>query len=323
MRIYGEEDPLSVTPDNKEHWLQMRSQNLNSTEISCLFGCNPYMTEFELWHNKKNPTTQQIESNERMEWGNALESAIAHEAARRMGWKIKPFKDYLYLPESRLGSSYDFIHEPNDQGICSTLQEIKNVDSIAYAKNWIEHSGPDSTGLFDIEAPLHIELQIQHQMLVSGMSYAYLCALVGGNSLKIAYRCINMHIQEAILRKAEQFWISIDENKPPKIDYEKDSSFIIDLYSNASKGKSIVAPPLLDELVAGYNTVSSAIKDLEIQKEMFKAKILEQIEDADKVKGDTYTISAGMVAETQVSFTRKSFRNFKITNKKQGEQNAT
>lgn len=323
MKLYGEEDPISVKPDNKDHWLEMRSRNLNSTEISCLFGCNPYLTEFELWHKKKEPKADVIASNERMDWGNALENAIATEAARKMNWSIEPFKEYLYLKDAKLGSSFDYIFAPINGGY-STLLEIKNVDSLAYNKNWIEHSGPNEDGLFDIEAPLHIEMQVQHQMLVSGMSEAYICALVGGNTLKLTHRKANKNIEEAILRKAEQFWISIDENKPPKIDYEKDSDFLISLYNHAEPNKVIIAPPLLDELVSGYNTVSNAIKDLESQKEMFKAKILESIDDAEKVKGETYTISAGIMPEAQVSFTRKSFRNFRITNKKQKEgQNAT
>lgn len=307
-----QEEPVSVTPENKQHWLELRSKNLNSTDVSALFGVNPYLTEFELWHRLKEPTVQEFASTERMSWGNALEAAIANEAARVNGWTIEPFKDYWYLPESRLGSSFDFALSPIN-GVYSTLLEVKNVDTMAYNKNWIEHSDDD------IEAPPHIELQVQHQMLITGFSTVYICALVGGNTLKVLKREVNPSIQDMILKKSAKFWESIDSGVPPKINYERDSEFLIDLYNHAEPNKVLDAKSdyVLDALVSGYNTVSAGIKELETQKDMWKAKILEHISDNEKVLGSNYTISAGITPECPVSFVRKSFRNFRITNKKQ------
>lgn len=320
MKKYGHEDPVIIKPESKNHWLQMRNRNINSTDISCLFNLNPYQTEFELWHRVQQNAPTTIEQNERMEWGNALESAIAQEAARRNGWTIEPAKDYWQFTESRLGSSFDFFLAPDEKGIYSTILEIKNVDSLAYSRNWSEDAD-------EIEAPPHIELQVQFQMLISGMSYAYICALVGGNSLKVTKRTYNHKLHDIMLAKCEKFWESVESGKPPKIDYERDSKFLISLYDHAEPNKVIDADPEVDALVAEYNSVSSQIKELDSQKDMLKAKILEKINDAEKVKGSTYSISAGIMPETPVSFTRKSFRNFKINNRKinqtKGENHAT
>ena len=299
----GEDDPIAVTPKDKQHWLEMRAKNINSTDISALFGVNPYLTEFELWHRLKAGEVVQIEENERMTWGNNLEAAIATEAAKRLGNGCFPAKDYLYLPHSRLGSSFDYITDNN------ILLECKNVDSMSYSKNWIDLDGV-------IEAPPHIEIQVQQQLLVSGLSEAYICALVGGNTLKMTHRKWNPKIHELIRVKADKFWKSIDENKPPKIDYQRDSEFLISLYDYAEPNKIIEATPQLDDLVSNYNSVSAQIRELESEKDKYKAMILEAIGDAEKVKGAKYTISAGITAESTVSFVRKSFRNFKVTNKR-------
>lgn len=306
---YGHEDPVIIKPESKDHWLSMRNRNINSTDISCLFNMNPYQTEFELWHRVQSPDVVAIEQNERMEWGNALEAAIAQEAARRNNWQIEPEKNYWQLEASRLGSSFDYFIKPNEGKVYTTILEIKNVDSLAFAKNWNEDGD-------EIEAPPHIELQVQFQMLISGMSDAYICALVGGNQLKITHRKSNLKLHDIMLAKCEKFWESVASGKPPKIDYERDSQFLISLYDHAEPNKVIEADADIDALVAEYNSVSSQIKELDSQKDMLKAKILEKINDAEKVKGSTYSISAGIMPETEVSFTRKSFRNFRITNRK-------
>ena len=322
MTKYAEEPVQVITPENKDHWLRLRNKNINSTDISSLFGLNPYQTEFELWHRVQQETPTTIEQNERMEWGNALESAIAHKAAEKLSFTIQPAKDYWQLPESRLGSSFDFFKSPNEKGIFDTILEVKNVDGLAYRKNWVENDGPDSTGLYDLEAPAHIELQVQFQMLLTGFSYSYICALVGGNQLKISKREANLKLHKIMLEKCEKFWESVAAQKAPKIDYERDSEFLISLYDHAEPNKTLQADGDLDLLVQGYNTVSTAIKELETQKESWKAKILEHIKDAEKVKGAGYSISAGITPESQISYTRKSFRNFKINFRKVADNNA-
>lgn len=140
--------------------------------------------------------------------------------------------------------------------------------------------------------------------------------MVGGNTLKMTHRKWNPKIHELIRVKADKFWKSIDENKPPKIDYQRDSEFLISLYDYAEPNKIIEATPQLDDLVSNYNSVSAQIRELESEKDKYKAMILEAIGDAEKVKGAKYTISAGITAESTVSFVRKSFRNFKVTNKR-------
>lgn len=315
--IEKQTDPVTIKPTDKEHWLKLRSENINSTEISCLFDMNPYMTKFELWHKLRSKEVTRIEESERMAWGNALESAIANEAAKRNNWKVEPFKDYMYIPAYRIGSSFDYeIIAQSGKYEDSALLEVKNVDSMAYNKNWKEYA-VDENSFVEGEAPAHIELQVQHQMLISCLPTAYVCALVGGNQLKIFKRNANHKLHNIIIDKSTQFWDSIYNDKPPKIDYDKDAEFLISLNDFAEPNKVIESTPDIDALVEGYNVVSKTIRELEEQKNVFKAKILEQIKDAEKVKSEFYTISAGITPEAQVSFTRKSFRNFKITNKKQ------
>ena len=142
----------TIQIESREQWLQERTKDVTSTEVSALYGLSPYKTEFELFHEKRDGLVVNIQSNERMRWGNRLEAAIAHGAAEEMGWQIAKLNVYMRDIDARIGSSFDFEIKSSSQG--PGILEIKNVDWLQYQRNWID----DGAG--NIEAPEHIELQI-------------------------------------------------------------------------------------------------------------------------------------------------------------------
>ena len=166
-----------ITITDRQQWLQERAKDVTSTEVSALFGLSPYKTEFELFHEKRDNAIVAIPENERMKWGNRLESIIAHSAAEDYGWEIAKLNVYMRKPEYRMGSSFDFEILSSSDG--PGILEIKNVDGIQYAKNWID----DGQG--NIEAPNHIEMQIQHQMEVADREWTAL-----GEHTSRAFSCV-------------------------------------------------------------------------------------------------------------------------------------
>ena len=67
-----------------------------------------------------------------------------------------------------------------------------------------------------IEAPLHIEFQVQHQLLVSGYQTAYIAVLVGGNTLKLIKRERNEKVITSIKNKIQLKGLSQRGNAPEK-----------------------------------------------------------------------------------------------------------
>src|SRR3990167_2310934 len=216
----------SIIPKTKEEWLSLRTKDLTSTDVSALFGISPYSTAFELWHRKKEGTIIELDPNERMEWGNYLQDSIAKKFADAEKMTIREKNEYIRIPELRIGSSFDFEIQ-SDQ---NRIFEIKNVDRSVYADQWIEEEGK-------IEAPPHIEMQVQHQLLVSGCKSAVLGVLVGGNKGILINRKADALIHSAILDKAVEFWASIDANTPPVPDFTKDAEIISKVYGYSEIGK--------------------------------------------------------------------------------------
>jgi len=312
---------------DKEAWLKQRTKDITSTEVSALFNLSPYTTRFELWHKKNTGDIQEIEPNERMFWGTHLEEAIATGIAEQNGWTIRPLKSYIRDPGARVGSSFDYkIIDPTATVTATSngkemrlenplaLLEIKNVDGLVFRNSW------KKTEAGTVEAPPHIELQVQHQMLVAGVDTAYIGALVGGNTVYLMKRDKNDDICNSIMEKVGEFWESVDSNRPPQPNFEEenDADFVISLCGAATPGLEISLEDERTSRLAGvYKEASDQVKAAELRKKAAKAELLTLLGDASKAYGPGFTISRGYTSEKVVeSFTKKGFPTFRINYKK-------
>lgn len=310
-----------IVPKDQADWLAMRKADVTSTESAALFGMSPYLTHFELWHAKKSGVAREFKVNERMTWGNRLEAAIAHGIAEEQGWEIKPLKEYMRLPDARMGSSFDFVITNLPGG--PVHLEIKNVDYLAFRDGWIEHD--DGT----IEAPEHIEMQVQHQMAVSGFHRSFIGAFIAGNRGVVIERDRDEAVILAIKAKVAEFWRTVDAGEEPQPVMPGDAEAVIQLNQYAKPGKILDASgdANIAAMVLEYKRLAAAEAAAKEDREVVKADLLKAIGDAEKVLLDGWTISASMQADTPPTLItadmvgksyggRKGFRNLRVNPKK-------
>jgi len=292
---------------DRDKWLEERLKDITSTEASALLGLSPYDTAFSLYHRKREKNVVTDSASERMTWGTRLESAIAKGIAEDRSWTIRPMTEYIRDKENRVGASFDYFIESED-----ALLEIKNVDAMAFREGWIVEDGEI------LEAPPHIEIQVQTQMHVADKDTAWIGALVGGNSVKLIKRHRDPEVVNHILHQAYKFWTNVDSNIAPQVDYERDAKLITKLYKNVNPCTVLDARgnELLLQLAKEYANASKEEKAAATKKLELKAKILQHIQDNEKVFSDEFTISAGLVKGGPISYNREDYRNFKLTFKK-------
>jgi putative phage-type endonuclease len=293
-----------LKPENKEEWLKMRQSNVNSTEISALFGISPYQTEFELFHNFMDRSLDNFQENERTKWGNRLESAIAQGVAEEKNIEIRKMDEYIQLPQVRLGASFDFAIGENG------LLEIKNVDSLRFKDTWIIEDDM-------VEAPPHIELQVQQQLLVSGRSFANIAALIGGNKLVHLEREADPGVHERILEVTADFFKKLETGEAPSPDFVRDSDFISRLYRQSTPGLIVNADTEIENLAAQYAYQAAVKKNAQEEQDAIKARILTMAPDAEKILGQGFSISMGTTKDSFVeAHTRAGYRQFRVNFKK-------
>jgi len=305
---------------SQEAWLDARKQDVTSTESAALFSMSPYITHFDLWHRKHSGVVPEFKSNDRMNWGNRLEAAIAYGIAEEQGWKVAPLKEYMRDPDARMGSSFDFVI--TSLGEPAHL-EIKNVDYLAFRDGWLEHE--DGT----IEAPEHIEMQVQHQMAVSGFRQSFIGAFIGGNRGVVIERQRDEDVIAAIRAKVAAFWKTVDAGQEPNPVMPEDADVLIRLNQYARPGKVLSADgdEKLARLLEDYKKAAAIEENAKEDKGVAKAKIFKHIGDAEKVLTSAWTVSCAMQAETPATLItddmvgksyggRTGFRNLRINPRK-------
>ena len=324
---------ITIAPESEQHWLDLRTQDLTSTDVAALFGLSPYKTLFELWHEKKSGEIVRLTENDRMRWGRRLEATVANGIAEDQGWLIRPFKEYMRLDDGlRIGASFDFRiitkfgnndhgHgmnlDPNGRGWTrddsddDAILEIKTVDFLAFRDGWTIDDG-------FIEAPPHIEIQVQHQMLVSGLRRAYIGVMVGGNRIEVIERRADDAVHAGIIAKAAEFWQSIADNRAPEPVMPDDAQAVIRMYQFAEPGRVLDArgDARIASLLREYHRLRREASDLNELADVHKAELLQIIGEAEKVISDVGTVSAGIVGPTTISYERKPYRNFRFTPKR-------
>lgn len=330
-------DRQVITPNDEAHWLALRTMDLTSTDVAALFSLSPYKTHFELWWEKKSGERAPFNDNDRVKWGRRLEATVAQGIAEDQGWAVRPMKEYIRLPGTQLGASFDFrviaslspMPSPHqnidpdgtgwtrDDSADDAILEIKTVDFLAFRDGWTIDEG-------FIEAPPHIEIQVQHQMLVSGLRRAYIGVMVGGNRIEVIERQADDAVHAGILARAAEFWQSIADGRAPDPVMPDDAEAVIRMNQFAEPGKLLDArnDSELADLLSEYHDLGRTAADVDERRKVLKADILIKIGDAEKVLAPGGKISAGITGPAEVAYTRAAFRQFRYTPAKPKAQEA-
>jgi putative phage-type endonuclease len=236
--------PTTIEPEDREHWLTLRQADVTSTDSAALLGVSPYRTALDVYLDKTGKGTPAFTDSERMFWGRVLEPAVAEGLAQRYGLTVRPITEYMRSANvDRLGASFDYeivdvdplaaapevaetaatlaaLHAEHGPGIL----EIKTVDYLQYRDTWLVHDSGE------VEASPHIEVQVQHQLAVSGRGWAAIGVLVAGNSSLLVTRTRHAEAISAIEAAASAFWAQVDAGTPPAVDGHRDERTISLLY---------------------------------------------------------------------------------------------
>lgn len=285
--------------------VEERKNWVGSSESAVLLGCSPYATKFEIWHQKAgNIPVESLDGQERIEAGKFLEPAIGAWASDKWGWPIRNFGDYLrHESVPRMGASLDFEAESDGAPV-----EIKNVDGLIFRDQWA-CEGDEIT-----DAPLHILVQVQHQLACRpGIDHGWIIACVAGNQLKRMRVPRHGRIIERIEREVASFWGSVEAGQEPRPDFQADAASIAALYVIAGDLiKDMKGDERLARLCQEYHDAKEVEKEAKGVASARRAEILTIIGDTKKVFADGFTISAGTVSETEVSYVRRAYRNVRI-----------
>lgn len=201
-----------------------RAGKIGSSMIAGLLGQSPWLTRFQLYAHFTQGYPLEVADNNRLAWGRRLQDDILDAVAEREGWEIEPnaadvWEDH---PDTslRCGATVDGWVRRNEAG--PGILECKSVDWKVYRDEWT-----------DGRAPVHYELQLQHQLWVTGAAWGGIAPLVGGNELApVIRRAPNASLHARFEVEVRSFWSCVAkgiEPEPSRFDLEA----LVHLYPEA------------------------------------------------------------------------------------------
>jgi len=183
---------------DRDRWLRDRETGIGASEIATILGKNPHESAFTLYQRRVGVLAPK-EGTPAMDWGKRLEAAIAQAFQDETGRTVQPAG---YMRRSGeypwLIATPDFSwHEARADGSSAPdaigLLECKGTDP-KYAEEWAE------------DAPLRHQLQLQHQLLVTGWARGSIACFIWGKPLRWKDYAEHLRMQAVIVRRSWEFW---------------------------------------------------------------------------------------------------------------------
>jgi putative phage-type endonuclease len=207
---------FNVTEHSEEYWLEQRTKYITGSDAAAILNASKYKGKVVVYNEKKKGYKQPIKEPAFIEWGHIMEPVLRKKFAVEMNKKrakegLAPIRvqqnnfmlvhpEYDYLAANIDG---EVFHPERGHG----LLEIKTASE--YVKD--EWEGED--------IPNEYLLQVHHYMLVTGLKFAYVAVLIGGNKFKIKFIPRDEEIITLLFEAEKHFYEQhLVRNIPPVMD---------------------------------------------------------------------------------------------------------
>jgi putative phage-type endonuclease len=301
-----------IVPASRDEWLALRQGLTGASEVAALIGVNPYTTLAQLWAIKSGRLDPDPE-NPAMRRGRYLEeTALRILADERPDWHVTPNPmpggSFFSDPETRLGATPDaFVGKPPDileTGLC----QVKSVAPHTFKREWLNDAG-------DVDIPLHVTVQTQMEMHLTGCTWAVVAALVVDNGITLHVLDVQPieGLIETLIEKNREFWQMVESGTRPPLDYERDGALIAWLNPGVSdKTLDLSGDNEFINAVNEHSNCSNDISLLNKRKARAEAEIRDKLGDASGAEAGEFYVSAKLVNRAEHMVAATTYRQLRI-----------
>lgn len=191
----------------REEWLEVRRQGIGSSDAAAAVGLNPYKSPLMLWMEKTGrdhllPAIDVKDDTLPIFWGNLLEPIVAAQYSRRTGHRVRKINAVLQHPDPELGWMLANIDREVVGAEGVQILECKTA-GINGARSWADG------------VPEYVQLQVQHQLAVTGNQAADVAVLIGGQKLEVHRIERDDVLIGRLIRLERNFWRYVETDTPP------------------------------------------------------------------------------------------------------------
>lgn len=221
---------VALEPDApREEWHAVRKSGIGGSDIATICGLNPWTSPLEIWLKKTGqPVPPRVDEvlNEAAEMGHELEPVTARRFTKKTGLPIFENPGTLRLPD--IPWALVNLDRTTEENGLPGVVELKSRSSYAL-NDWLE------------EAPVDVQVQTQWQLMVTGWSFGYTAALIGGQRTIVHRIERDEQLIDNLLAIAAEFWGWVETSTPPPLDGSHATGQLLDrLHANPTR-KDVIA----------------------------------------------------------------------------------
>lgn len=192
----------------RDDWLAVRKTGIGSSDAAAAVGLNAYKSQLELWLEKTGqdaelPKPDPNDETSPMYWGTLLEPIVAAHYTKRTGNKVRRINAVLQHPKH----AWMLANIDREVIGASDVQILEcKTAGMNGAKAWREG------------VPEYVQLQVQHQLAVTGKQAADIAVLICGNELKVHRLDRDEAVIARLIELEGQFWNLVEARQPPEPD---------------------------------------------------------------------------------------------------------
>jgi putative phage-type endonuclease len=191
---------------DREQWLEVRKRGIGSSDAAAAIGLNPYKSQLELWLEKTGRVDTSAEHqgmDDPRFWGTLLEPYVAVAYQQKTNRKVRKLNAVLQhptLPFMLANIDREVIGSPDVQILeCKTAGEF-------------------GSRLWKDGVPEYIQLQVQHQLAVTGKAAVDVAVLLCGQKLEVHRIDRDDEIIARLMVLESHFWSHVESDTPPPAD---------------------------------------------------------------------------------------------------------
>ncbi len=269
----------------RDDWLTVRKQGIGSSDAATACGLNPYKSQLELWMEKTGrdgnlPKADPHDEESLMYWGNILEPIVAAHYTKRTGNRVRRINAVLQHPDPSLPWMLANIDREVTGSSAVQILECKTA-GINGAKLWKEG------------VPEYVQLQVMHQLAVTGKQAADVAVLLGGQHLEIHRIERDERLIARLIELERHFWHYVETDTPPPADGSESADLALRCLYPADDGQTLdfTEERNLSATFADWLSVRQSIAEAEKLEAQLKQSLQQAMGSATRANFETGSVT--------------------------------
>lgn len=252
-------------------------QTVSASQAAGLFNASPYVTRRALYDFFHDNVDLDERENESMSFGKAIESFILRRTADKLALEVVHnfAAEYVRREDAPIGCTLDARVTCPTRG--PGIVQAKSVRWQVHKADWTP-----------AKAPLHIEIQTQHEMLVTNAKWGVIACMIGANEDFLLYeRRPDERVYERLLEESRRLMADVaNHNRPPVFGEKIELRGIEQTYPEADPEKRLedMSDADFGQLLRDLDHASKQAAFFSREADHLKVKILDRTQDHGRVR---------------------------------------